>query len=244
VLLAGVEVDRVIEGALGVLLVGAALIFAGVVLLRRWRARRAAKQVVPPIPALARFADVETTDPSVFGGGAVAARTRRRRDGVVYGYPAAVEEFRDAHSGASWCTLSVSLPGRVPFLVVDHWQAVGQPGVPLAAPLRPRLGDPTFDSAYVIGVAEAEVAARVLSPGARAVLLEAPVQRLVLQGSIVMVRTLDGVELDDALLDRLGAVVARFLAATPSFVQTSMVVSGARRPDAPLPEGLYGPERD
>jgi len=79
--------------------------------------------------------------------------------------------------------------------------------------------------------------------GARTVLLETPVQRLVLQGSIVMVRTFDGDELSDALVERLGAVVARFLAATPSFVQTSMVVSGARRPDAPLPEGLYGPDR-
>jgi len=244
VLLAGVEPDRAIEGALGVLLVAAALIFAAVVLLRRWRARRAAKQVVPPVPALARFADVETTDPSVFGGGAIAARTRRRRDDVVYGYPAAVEEFRDANSAASWCTLSVSLPGRVPFLVLDHWQAVGQPGVPQAAPLRPRLGDSAFDSAYVIGVQDADVASRVLGPGARTVLLETPVQRLVLQGSIVMVRTFDGDELSDALVERLGAVVARFLAATPSFVQTSMVVSGARRPDAPLPEGLYGPAAD
>jgi len=244
VLLAGIELDRAIEGALGILLVAVAVAFAGVVLAPRWRATRAAKQLAPPEPALARFADVETTDPAVFGGGAVAARTRRRRDCVVYGYPAAVEEFRDASSGASWCTLSVSLPGRVPFLVVDHWQAVGQPGVPHDAPLRPRLGDPTFDSAYVIGVRESDVPARVLGPGARAVLLESPVQRLVLQGSIVMVRTFDGAELDDAAVTWLGAVVARFLASTPSFVQSSMVVSGGRRRDAPLPEGLYGPAAD
>jgi hypothetical protein len=135
----------------------------------------------------------------------------------------------------------VSLPGRVPFLVVDHWQAVGQPGVPHPAPLRPRLGDPSFDSAYVIGARDADVPARVLAPGARAVLLEAPVQRLVLQGSIVMVRTFDGAELDDATVDWLADAVARFLAATPSFVQSSLAVSGGRRPDAPLPEGLYGP---
>ena len=242
-LLAGLEVDRAIEGALGILLVAAGVGFAAVLLMCRWRAQRAAKQLEPPVPALARFADVETSDSAVFGGGAVAARPRRRRDCVVYGYPAAVEEFRGAETGAPWCTLTVSLPGRVPFLVADNWQAVGQPGVPHEAPLRPRLGEASFDSAYVVGVRDQEVTARVLGPAARAVLLENPVQRLVLQGSIVMVRTFDGDELDDATVERLGAVVARFLAATPSFVQSTMVVSGPRHRDAPLPQGLYGPDQ-
>lgn len=242
-MLAAIELERAIEGAVGGLLVAAALGVGGLILLQRWRARRATKRADPGVPALARFTNLETDDPAIFGGGAHRARTRRRRDCVVYGYPAAVEEYADPDGDASWCTLTVSLPGRVPFLVVDHWQAVGQPGVPHEAPLRPRLGDPSFDSAYVLGVREADVAERVLVPAARAVLLGRPVQRLVLQGSALIVRTFDGARLEDAVLAGLGGMVAQFLSSTPSFVQSAMAVSGGLRPGAPLPEGLYGPDQ-
>ena len=242
-MLAAIEFERAAEGVVGGLLVAAALGLGGLVLLRRWRSRRAVKRTDPGVPALARFTDVETDDPAIFGGGARTARTRRRHDCVVYGYPAAAEEYVDAATGAPWCTLTISLPGRVPFLVADHWQAVGRPGVPHEAPLRPRLDDPSFDSAYVIGAREADVAERVLTPAARAVLLERPVQRLVLQGSLLMVRTFDGARLDDPAVVDLGEVIARFLAATPSFVRSAMAASGGLRPDTPLPEGLYGPDQ-
>lgn len=237
------EFERAVEGAVGGLLVAAALVFGGLLVLRRWRSGRAVLRTDPGVPALARFTDLETDDPAIFGGGARSARTRHRRDCVVYGYPAAVEEYADAATGAPWCTLTVSLPGQVPFLVADHWQAVGQPGVPHEAPLRPRLGDASFDSAYVIGVREPDVAERVLPPAARAALLDRPVQRLVLQGSVLMVRTFDGARLDDPVVAGLGDVVARFLASTPSFVRSAMAVSGPLRPAAPLPEGLYGPDQ-
>jgi len=235
--LAAVEMERAVEGVASALLIAIALVLGGVLLRRRWRGRRDARAAEPLEPALARFADAVASDPTHFGGGAVTARVRRRVDGVVYGYPAAVEEYENADGGAPWCTLTVSLPGRVPFLVVDHWHAVGRPGVPQPAALRPRLGDPTFDSAYVVGVHEAEAAERVLVPAARAVLLDTPVQRLVLQGSTVTVRTFDGARLDDAQTAALGDVLARFLASTPSFLQSSMAVSGRLRAGAPLPSG-------
>jgi len=240
--LASVELDRAVEGAIGLVLLTVALAWTAFVLLRRWRAGRAARTDDPGVPALARFADIETSDPDTFGGGAPAARVGRREDTVTYGYLAVAEEYADPHSGASWCTLTVSLPGRVPFLVLDHWQALGRPNVPQPAPLRPRLKDTTFDSAYVIGVEEPETAARVLGPAARQVLLDEPVQRLSLRGSTLLLRTFDGARLDDPQIAAMSAFVARFLAATPSFVRTAMAASGPLRRDAPLPEGLYGPD--
>jgi hypothetical protein len=240
--LASVELDRAVEGAIGLLLLTVALSLTAVVVLRRWRARRDARTEDPGVPALARFADIETSDPGAFGGGAPAARVRRRKDTVTYGYLAVAEEHADPHSDAAWCTLTVSLPGRVPFLVLDHWQAIGQPNVPQHAPLRPRLKDAAFDSAYVIGVDDPETPARVLIPAARQVLLAEPVQRLSLRGSTMLVRTFDGTRLDDAQTAAMNAFAARFLAATPSFVRTSLAASGPLRRDDPLPEGLYGPD--
>jgi hypothetical protein len=241
-LLASLELERVAEWSTGGLLLVVALAWGGLIVLPRWRARRAAQLADPGTPALARFADAETADPEIFGGGAARARVRRRRDTVAYGYPAAAEEYADPETGTTWCTLTVSLPGRVPFLVADHWSAVGQPGVPHAAPQRPRLGDPAFDSAYVVGVEDAEVAARLLSPAARRLLVERPVQRLKLRGSSLVVRSADGIDLDGASL--LGDIVARFLASTPSFVRSSMAATGRLRPGDPLPEGLTGPDSD
>ena len=241
--LASVELDRAVEGAIGVVLLTVALSWATVILLGRWRARRDANAVDPGVPALARFADIETSDPAAFGGGAPAARVRRRRDTVTYGYLAVAEEYTDPHSDAGWCTLTVSLPGRVPFLAVDHWQAVGRPHVPQQAPLRPRVKDPAFDAAYVVGVEDPDIVERVLSPAARQVLLDEPVQRLSLRGSTMLLRTSDGVRLDDARIAALSALAARFLSATPSFVQSTMAAAGPLRRDDPLPQGLYGPDQ-
>lgn len=239
---ASVEVVRVVEGAVGVLLLAVVLSIIAVSLLRRWTARRRAKNFDPGVPALARFADTESHDTIAFGGGAGVARVQQRRDTVVYGYLAVVEEYVGVNSGATWCTLTVSLPGRVPLLVVDNSAAAGRPGVPFEAPYRTQVGDPAFDASYVVGTGEPEAATRVLGPAARAVLLEQPVQRLMLHDSKMLLRTFDGVRLDRARIDSLDAMAARFLSSTPSFVRASLAVSGPLRADEPLPEGLYGPD--
>ncbi len=241
---ASVEVVRVVEGAVGVLLLAVVLSIIAVSLLRRWTARRRAKNFDPGVPALARFADTESHDTIAFGGGAGVARVQQRRDTVVYGYLAVVEEYVGVSSGPTWCTLTVSLPGRVPLLVVDNSAATGRPGVPFEAPHRARMGDPDFDAAYIVGAGEPEAAARVLGPAARAVLLEQPVQRLMLHDSKMLLRTFDGVRLDRARIDSLNAMATRFLSSTPSFVRASLAVSGPLRAGEPLPEGLYGPDAD
>jgi hypothetical protein len=241
---ASVEVVRVVEGAVGVLLLAAVLSVIAVSLLRRWAARRRLKNFDPGVPALARFADTESHDTIGFGGGAGVARVQQRRDTVVYGYLAVVEEYVGVNSGSTWCTLTVSLPGRVPLLVVDNNLAVGRPGVPFEAPHRTRVGDPTFDTAYIVGAGEPEVAERVLGAAARAVLLEQPVQRLMLHDSKMLLRTFDGVSLDRSRIESLNATATRFLSSTPSFVRSALAVSGPMRADEPLPEGLYGPDPD
>jgi hypothetical protein len=245
---AGFEVERVIEGVIAgvVLLIVLAVVAAKAA--RTWQARRQQAKVVPGIPALARFTDTEITDAKTFGGGAWSARVRRRRDTVTYGYLAVAEEHFSADSGSGWCTLTVTLPGRVPFLVVDNRASTGRPGVPLDAPHRVSLDDPPFDATYLVGAAEPDRVERVLSPAVREVLLRAPVQRMMLHDSQVLLRTLDGVSLDDAAIEWLDSLAARILSSTPSFV------TSARQPapptgagfaldsgDAPLPEGLYGP---
>lgn len=259
---AALELQRVVVGAAGVLLLAAAVSLVAGAVVRRWRVRAAARAIEPPVPALARFVDIETADADTFGGGARTARLRRRQDMVAYGYLAVAEEHvAEAHlgeshvaeqppslepagdeSGATWCTLTVMLPGRVPFLVADHWQAVGRPGVPAAAPLRPRLNDAVFDGLYVIGVSDAETAQQVLRAAARRVLIEHPVQRLALRGSSLQLRTFDGEGWDDDRLAALCALAARFLASTPSFVRSALTVPGVPQRDDPLPEGRYGPD--
>jgi hypothetical protein len=241
---ASVEIERAVEGAIGVLLLAVVLSVLALALLRRWRARRDAQHADPGVPALARFADIETHDTIGFGGGAGSARVRRRRDTVTYGYLAVAEEYEATRTGEPWCTLSVTLPGRVPFLVVDNSRAVGRVGVPLEAPLRARVDDPPFESAYVVGAGELDAAERVLSPAARGVLLDQPVQRLMLHDSTLLLRTFDGVRLDHSMIESLNAMAARFLSSTPSFVTSSLAASGPLRADDPLPQGLYGPDSD
>jgi hypothetical protein len=244
---AGVEVTRVVEGVLaGVLLV--VVLGIAVVHSLRWLRARRHQHDDPGKPALARFVDSETTDPKTFGGGAWSARVRRRHDTVTYGYLGVAEEYTSDDSGGRWCTLTVNLPGRVPFLVADNRAASGRTGVPMEAPRRVTLDDPPFDATYVVGAAEAEHAPRILGPAARDVLLRAPVQRLILHESQLLLRTFDGVALDDEVIGWLDGIAARFLASTPSFVTSGRapaapsgsLLSG----DAPLPEGLYGPDAE
>jgi hypothetical protein len=241
---AEIEIARVVEGAIGGVVVAVALAILTVQAVRWWQRRRRGREA-PGTPALARFVDTENTDVMTFGGGAWSARVRRRRDTVTYGYLAVAEEYLSADTGGRWCTLTVTLPGRVPFLVVDNRAAVGRVGVPMETPHRATLDDPPFDATYVVGAGEIDVIGRVLSPAAREVLLRAPVQRLLLHDSQLLLRTFDGVMLSDQVIAGLDGIAARFLASTPSFVTAARapVRSSLGPPDVaePLPEGFYGP---
>jgi hypothetical protein len=241
---AGVEVTRVVEGAIGGVLVVVVLAIVFVQTTRWLRARRRDRDVTG-IPALARFVDTETTDANTFGGGAWSARVKRRRDTVTYGYLAVAEEYVSADSGGQWCTLTVTLSGRVPFVVADNRSATGRTGVPMDAVHRATLDDPPFDATYTVGAAEPEHIPRVFTPAARDVLLRAPVQRLMLHESQLLLRTFDGATLDEKMIEWLDGIAARFLASTPSFVsagRTPAATSGALpATEDPLPEGFYGP---
>lgn len=238
---------QIAEGAVLGVVVGALLAIAGLQFVR-WRRRRREVPDDSGTPALARFVDTENTDPMSFGGGAWSARVIQRRDTVTYGYLAVVEEYASADTGGRWCTLAVSLPGRVPFLVIDNRAAAGRVGVPMGMPAREDLDDPPFDATYVVGAADTETIPRVLTAAAREVLVRAPVQRLMLHESQLLLRTFDGVLLDDEVIDALDGIAARFLASTPSFVRAAKAPahsSGAGPEVAePLPPGFYGPAAD
>jgi hypothetical protein len=240
-------VARVVQGAVGGVVVAAVLAILAIQ-LSRWLKKRRSEQDEPGTPALSRFADIENTDATTFGGGAWSARIRERRDTVTYGYLAVAEEYASDDTGGRWCTLTVTLPGRVPFVVADNRAATGRSGVPMEMPARTTLDDPPFDATYTVGAGEPESISRVLSPGARDVLLRAPVQRLMLHETQLLLRTFDGVTLDDQVIESLDSIAARFLAATPSFVSAARAPAGApgllSDSDAPLPPGFYGPDTD
>ncbi len=243
---AGVEIERIAGGVLGGVILAVVIVVVCVQTVRWMRRRPAAHE--PGVPALARFVDTPITDATAFGGGAWSARVRRRRDTVTYGYLGVAEEYFSEDSGGRWCTLTVNLPGRVPFMVADNRAAVGRTGVPMEAAHRLSLDDPPFDATYLIGTDEPDAVPRVLGPAARDVLLRAPVQRLILNDSQLLLRTFDGVALDDEVIGWLDAIAARFLASTPSFVRA---VKAPAAPSgsvpaagAPLPEGFYGPDAD
>jgi hypothetical protein len=242
-----IDALQIAGGAVGGVILGALLAIASLALTRWWKQRRAAEPDAGT-PALARFIDSDNTDPNSFGGGSWTARAIQRRDTVTYGYLAVVEEYASADTGGRWCTLTVSLPGRVPSLVVDNRAATGRVGVPMNMPASAGLDDPPFDATYIVGAEDAETIPRVLTAAAREVLVRAPVQRLMLNESQLLLRTFDGVLLDDDLIEALDGVAARFLASTPSFV--TMAKAPAHSPNGvvdgadPLPEGFYGPAVD
>jgi hypothetical protein len=247
VLSAGVEVARVVEGVAGGVVVVAVLAILGIQVTRWWRQRRLLREEAGS-PSLARFVDTESTDATSFGGGAWSARVQQRRDTVTYGYLAVAEEYVSEDTGGRWCTLTVTLPGRVPFLVADNRAATGRSGVPMEMPHRSTLDDPPFDATYTVGAEDPDQIARVFSPDARDVLLRAPVQRLMLHETQLLLRTFDGVTLDDEVIASLDGIAARFLAATPSFVSVTRAVASSPSllPDSsdPLPQGFYGPDAD
>ncbi|HZC72782.1 MAG TPA: hypothetical protein VE442_18940 [Jatrophihabitans sp.] len=241
---AQIETARVVGGAIGGVVVAVAVAILTMQAIRWWQQRRRGRSA-PGTPALARFVDSESTDELTFGGGAWSARVRRRRDTVTYGYLAVAEEHVSPDTGGCWCTLTVTLPGRVPLVVIDNRAAAGRVGVPMGVPHRAMLDDPPFDATYVMGAADVESIGRVLCPAAREVLLRAPVQRLLLHDSQLLLRTFDGVTLSDQVIAGLDGIAARFLASTPSFVTApkAPVRSPGWLPEItePLPEGFYGP---
>jgi hypothetical protein len=243
-----IDTLQVAEGAVGGVVLGALLAIASLQVTRWWKRRRAVDPTAVGTPALARFIDTDTTDPASFGGGAWSARAIQRRDTVTYGYLAVVEEYASADTGGRWCTLTVSLPGRVPSLVVDNRAATGRVGVPLDMPAGGSLDDPPFDATYIVGADAAETIPRVLTAAAREVLVRAPVQRLMLHESQLLLRTFDGVLLDDEVIQALDGIAARFLASTPSFVTVAKAPAhsptGLGDAEEPLPEGFYGPAAD
>jgi hypothetical protein len=240
-------VARVVQGAVAGVVVAAVLAILAIQ-LSRWLKKRRLDQDEPGTPALSRFADIENTNATTFGGGAWSARIRARRDTVTYGYLAVAEEYASEDTGGRWCTLTVTLPGRVPFLVADNRAATGRSGVPMEMPFHGTVDDPPFDATYSVGAGESEWITRVLSPEARDVLLRAPVQRLMLHESQLLLRTFDGVTLDDHVIESLDSIAARFLASTPSFVSNARTPAGMSGvlPDSddPLPEGFYGPDAE
>ena len=244
-LAAGIQIEQVLEGAIGTLVVVGVLAIIGIQLTRWWKRRRRTS-AAHGTPVLAVFADSENTDPTTFGGGAWSARVRARRDTVTYGYLAVAEEHYSEDTGGRWCTLTVPLPGRVPSLVVDNRAASGRTGVPMEMPYRRPMDDPPFDATYVVGAAEEGSFERILTPAARDVLLRAPVQRLLLRESQLQLRSFDGTALDDQVITSLDSIAARFLAATPSFVAAARepTASNGAPPtsDEPLRPGLYGPD--
>ena len=233
---------------MGGVIFGALLAIGSLALTRWWKHRRAVEAETAGTPELARFIETDNNDPNSFGGGSWSARAIQRQDTVTYGYLAVVEEYVSADTGGRWCTLTVSLPGRVPSLVVDNRSATGRVGVPKDMPAGGSLDDPPFDATYTVGADDPETIPRVLTAAAREVLVRAPVQRLMLHESQLLLRTFDGVLLDDDVIGALDGVAARFLASTPSFV--TMAKAPAHTPtgevnnEDPLPEGFYGPAAD
>lgn len=242
---AGIQIEQVLEGAIGTLVLVGVLAIIGIQATRWWRQRRKADDA-PRTPALAVFVDTENTDPTTFGGGAWSSRVKARRDTVTYGYLAVAEEHHSEDTGGRWCTLTVTLPGRVPSLCVDNRAAAGRTGVPMDMPYRRPMDDPPFDATYVVGATEEPAFERVLTPSARDVLLRAPVQRLLLNESQLQLRSFDGTTLDDQVIASLDSIAARFLAATPSFVTATRepAASNGAPPmsDEPLRPGFYGPD--
>ena len=239
--LADIDAPRVAMGAAGVVLVIAVAVLA-FFQARRWLAeRRRAEPLEGGIPALARV-NAKILDPLVFGGGAESAHVRRRRDTVAYGFMAALEEYSASLDGAPWLTLTVMLPGRAPFLSVDHERALA--GVVGGTAVL--LHDGEFDALYTATAVQPEVAPAVLTPSARRVLLKSPVQRLMLRDSTLIIRSFEGVQLSQANADWMTDIAADFLKSTPSFVKHDMagrpLMLADAAPSDPLQPGFYGPD--
>ena len=220
-------------------------LLAQLVRRRREESRRAEMAAVHDDGRLSRSSAAPVNNPLTFGGGAMTATPTNRRETVAYGYLGVAEEYVSMETGVSWSVLSVTLPGWVPYLVVDHRTVLGRPGVPPVGGQQVQTGDPGFDRAFVVVTAEVEVLVRVLTPAVRGLLAHYPLQRVSLSGRTLLLRTFDGNKLTDTVLQGLDLAAADLLATAPSFVMERRPTVGAvaaslpTTPD-PLPEGFYG----
>jgi hypothetical protein len=184
-------------------------------------------------------------DPLTFGAGAMTAAPTNRRETVAYGYLGVAEEYMGLDTGSSWSVLSVTLPGWLPYLVVDHRTVLGRAGVPAVAGKQLETGDPVFDEAFVVVSAEPAVVSRVLTADVRTLLAQFPLQRLSLSGRTLLLRTFDDNKLTDTVMQGLDLAASELLATAPSFVMEKrpalgqLVESLPKTPD-PLPRGFYG----
>jgi len=194
---------------------------------------------------LARFAGSVLTEPDAYCGGAASATVVRRRDTVAYGYLGVVDEYARPEAGVHWRVLTLTLPGRVPHLTVDHVSALGRPGVVAPGSSGVGTADSAFDALYVVSADDAAVVARVLTPAVRQLLVGLPVQRFALDERQLMLRTFDAAAFTPDVDDRLAGLAGSILGSAPSFVSTTSW-SGAPAPGgvpagaAPLLPGVYG----
>ena len=215
--------------------------------LRRRREQQRITATAPDSDRLSRSSVAVVNEPLTFGGGALTASVTNRRESVAYGYIGVVEEFQSGETGASWSVLNLTLPGWVPYLVLDHRKAVGRPSVPAAGGQQIKTGDAVFDGHFVSVAADPAVVARVLSPALRGLLMQFPLQRISLSGRTLLLRTFDDNPLSDTVWAGLNLAATEILSTAPSFVMAKRPLLGevaAMLPIGlePLPEGFYGPE--
>jgi hypothetical protein len=202
-----------------------------------------------PEPGLARFAGAILDDPAVFGGGADRATATRRRDTVAYGYLGVVEEYARPGSGERWRLLTVTMPGGVPRLVVDHRSALHRPGVPAAGATAVAFDDAGFDEFYLVTADDPVAARRILTPAVRRLLVGTPIQRLELERTMLALRSFDFPAPAADADDRLAGLAEAILRTAPCFVASGAwvglpgaVVTAEDLPagDTPLLPGRYG----
>lgn len=212
---------------------------------RQAEQRRAAAAAAADDGRLSRSSSAAVNDPLTFGAGAMTAAPTNRRETVAYGYLGVAEEYTSLDSGASWSVLSVTLPGWLPYLVVDHRTVLGMPGIPAVAGKQLATGDRAFDEAFVVVSAEPEVVSRVLTAEVRALLAHFPLQRISLSGRTMLLRTFDDNKLTDTVLQGLDLAASEVLATAPSFVMEKrpalgQLVESLPKTADPLPRGFYG----
>jgi hypothetical protein len=213
---------------------------------RQEQTRRRSSASVTDDGRLSRSSSASVNNPLTFGAGAMVASPTNRRETVAYGYLGVAEEYVSQESGVAWSVLSVTLPGWLPYLVVDHRTAIGRPGVPASAGQPMPTGDPTFDERFLVVAAEVAVVNRVLTAAVRDLLAQFPLQRVSLSGRTLLLRTFDDNKLTDTVSKGLDLAASELLSTAPSFVMEKRPTLGQvaaslpTTPD-PLPQGFYGP---
>lgn len=212
---------------------------------RQERNRKSAAAAVADDGRLSRSSSAAVNDPLTFGAGAMTAAPTSRRETVAYGYLCVAEEYMGLDTGTSWSVLSVTLPGWLPYLVVDHRSVMGRAGVPAVAGQQIPTGDPEFDQTFVVVSADAAVVSRVLTAEVRALLAHFPLQRVSLSGRTMLLRTFDDNKLTDTVMQGLDLAASDLLSTAPSFVMEKRPALGKLLESLPttpaaLPRGFYG----